>query len=52
MSDAHYLAFETGGTKLVAGVAGPDAALLETQRIERIPDHTGEESHVIEQAAK
>lgn len=44
MSDSHYLAFETGGTKLVAGVASADASLLETQRIERIPDHTGEQS--------
>ena len=32
---AHYLAFETGGTKLVAAVAGPDARILETRAFKR-----------------
>lgn len=44
MSSPHYLAFETGGTKLVAAVAGHVAALLESRRIDRIPNHTGEQS--------
>jgi glucokinase len=37
MSKPAYLAFETGGTKLVAGVAGPDLRLLETRTIYRAP---------------
>ncbi|MDA1314039.1 MAG: ROK family protein [Acidobacteria bacterium] len=37
MSKPAYLAFETGGTKLVAGVAGPDLRLLETRTIYREP---------------
>jgi glucokinase len=44
VSDPHYLAFETGGTKLVAAVAGPDAAIIETERVARIQEHTGEDS--------
>lgn len=37
MSNPAYLAFETGGTKLVAGVAGTDLRLLETRTIYREP---------------
>ncbi len=36
--DTHYLTFETGGTKLVAGVADRDAKLLETRIVYRKPD--------------
>ena len=35
MSDAAYLVFETGGTKLVAGVAGQDCRILETRILYR-----------------
>jgi len=38
MTKDAYLAFETGGTKLVAGVAGEDGALIETRIIAR--EHT------------
>lgn len=44
MSADYYLVFETGGTKLVAGVAGPDAKLLELDVFPRIPEHRGEQS--------
>lgn len=44
MNRPHYLAFESGGTKLVAAVAGPDATLLETNIFPRDSDHRGEES--------
>jgi glucokinase len=44
MSKPAYLAFETGGTKLVAGVAGPDVRLLETRTIYREPTDTARES--------
>lgn len=38
MSDRpQFLAFETGGTKLVAGVAGPDRRLLKTVAVRREP---------------
>ena len=37
MSDSGYLAFESGGTKLVAGVAGADLHLLETRTAYREP---------------
>ena len=37
MSDSGYLAFETGGTKLVAGVAGADLRLVETRTAYREP---------------
>lgn len=33
--DSLVLAFETGGTKLVAGVAGPDGRLLRTESVRR-----------------
>lgn len=35
MSETRYLAFETGGTKLVAAAAGPDGKLIETKAIAR-----------------
>jgi glucokinase len=44
VSGEHYLVFETGGTKLVAGVAGPDAKLLEVDVFPRVADHRGEQS--------
>ena len=44
MSADHYLVFETGGTKLVAGVAGPDARLLEVDVFPRVAEHRGEQS--------
>jgi len=34
-AEAHYLVFETGGTKLVAAVAGPDRRILESAVIYR-----------------
>jgi len=37
-NDAHYLTFETGGTKLVAGVADGRAKLLETRVVYRRSD--------------
>lgn len=38
MSDAaHFLALETGGTKLVAGLAGPNWRLLRTAVVKRAP---------------
>lgn len=44
MSANHYLVFETGGTKLVAGVAGPNAKLLEVEVFPRVAEHRGEQS--------
>lgn len=44
MSNSAYLAFETGGTKLVAGVAGPDRRLIETRRVYRAQNDTAAES--------
>ena len=44
MSADHYLVFETGGTKLVASVAGPDEKLVEVQVFPRIAEHHGEQS--------
>ena len=38
MTDATYLVFETGGTKLVAGVAGRDCRILETRILYREHD--------------
>lgn len=38
MAKGGYLVFETGGTKLVAGVAGPDCRILETKILYRDPD--------------
>jgi glucokinase len=35
MTNSGYLVFETGGTKLVAGVAGPDCRILETKILYR-----------------
>ena len=35
MTDGGYLVFETGGTKLVAGIAGPDCHILETRVLYR-----------------
>jgi glucokinase len=42
MTQDAYLAFETGGTKLVAGVAGADGTLIETRIISR--EHTDKAS--------
>lgn len=44
MSADHYLVFETGGTKLVAGVAGPGGALVEVDVFPRAQSHRGEQS--------
>lgn len=44
MSAEHYLVFETGGTKLVAGVAGPGGALVEVDVFPRDQAHHGEQS--------
>ena len=44
MSESGYLAFETGGTKLVAGVAGADLQLIETRTLYRKSDDTAAES--------
>lgn len=44
MNAPHYLVFETGGSKLVSAVAGPDGALLDVQVAARNPLHRGEES--------
>jgi len=44
VSESGYLAFETGGTKLVAGVAGPDLRLIETQMLYRKAEDTAAES--------
>ena len=49
---AHYLAFETGGTKLIAGIAGPDRRLLQTAVIKRAPEDRAAQSfqNVVEAA--
>lgn len=44
MSDARYLAFESGGTKLVAAVAGADGRLLETRKLLRGEEDRAERS--------
>ena len=44
MGKPAYLAFETGGTKLVAGLAGPDLRLIETRTLYRNAEDTGAES--------
>ena len=44
MSDATYLVFETGGTKLVAAVAGQDCRILETRILYREHDDRAETS--------
>ena len=44
MSEALYLVFETGGTKLVAGVAGPDCRILETTILHREATDRAEKS--------
>lgn len=44
MSADHYLVFETGGSKLVAGVAGPDGTLIEVDVFPRDQSHRGEQS--------
>ncbi len=41
---SHYLAFETGGTKLVAAVAGPDRRILETVVLHREKSDRAERS--------
>ena len=41
---SHYLAFETGGTKLVAAVAGPDLRILETVVLHREKSDRAERS--------
>ena len=43
-ADAAYLAFETGGTKLVAGLAGSDGRLRKTTAIRRGPSDRGPRS--------
>ena len=44
MSEAFYLVFETGGTKLVAGVAGADCRILETTILHREATDRAEKS--------
>ena len=44
MSADHYLVFETGGTKLVAGVAAADGKLVEVDVFPRDLKHRGEQS--------
>lgn len=44
MNGPAYLAFETGGTKLVTGVVGPDLRLLETRTIYREPGDEAQRS--------
>lgn len=44
MTHDAFLAFETGGTKLVAGVAGADGALIETRILAREPSDTAPRS--------
>lgn len=44
MTHDAYLAFETGGTKLVAGVAGSDGALIETRILTREHSNTAPRS--------
>ncbi len=44
MTRASYLVFETGGTKLVAGVAGADRRLIETRILYREPGDRAERS--------
>lgn len=44
VSESGYLAFETGGTKLVAGVAGADLRLIETRTLYRRSEDTAAES--------
>ena len=41
----HYLAFETGGTKLVAGVAGSDARILATVAVRRALEDRARDEH-------
>lgn len=44
MNNAGYLVFETGGTKLVAGVAGPDCRIAETSIVYRDAGDRAEKS--------
>ena len=44
MAEPAYLVFETGGTKLVAAVAGPDCRILETTILRREADDRAEKS--------
>lgn len=44
VSESGYLAFETGGTKLVAGVAGSDLRLIETRTLYRQSEDSAAES--------
>ena len=44
MAEPAYLVFETGGTKLVAGVAGPDCRILETTILHRKAGDRAEKS--------
>lgn len=43
-AEPHFLAFETGGTKLVAGIAGPDARLSRMAVVHRPKDDKAGES--------
>lgn len=54
MNTASYLVFETGGTKLAAGVAGADRRLQATRFLYREPEDTAERSleRLIEAAHK
>ncbi len=44
MAEPAYVVFETGGTKLVAGVAGPDCRILETTILHREANDRAEKS--------
>ena len=44
MAEPAYLVFETGGAKLVAGVAGPDCRILETTILHRKAGDRAEKS--------
>jgi len=44
VSEAGFLIFETGGTKLVAGLADAEARLVETRVLRRNPEDRAEQS--------
>ena len=44
MTDARYIVFETGGTKLVAGLADADGRLITTRILDRQHDDRAEQS--------
>jgi glucokinase len=45
-SSGGYLVFETGGTKLVAGIAGPDCGILDAKILSRDPEDRAPKSFV------